>query len=155
MIDLAIPGRGHLRLSEVVLDYKGTLARDGPMLDQARRLLPRLAAELRVHVLTWDTFGTAQKELSGFPCALTLMLAEDQAQAKLELIQRLGAHHVVAVGNGRNDRLMLRAAALGIGVIGDEGIAVEALKEADVIARHIVDAFELLLHPRRLLADAS
>lgn len=152
MIDIAIPGYGELHLTELVCDYNGTLARDGMLLDHVRSRLPRLAKKLRIHVVTGDTFGTAHAELSGLPCAITVMPPDGQAEAKVELITNLGAHHVVAIGNGRNDRLMLAAAALGIGVIGDEGIATEALQASDVVARHIVDAFELLLETRRLIA---
>jgi soluble P-type ATPase len=59
---------------------------------------------------------------------------------------------VVAVGNGRNDRLMLEAAALGIAVIGDEGLAADAMQACDIVVRHIADALALLEDPRRLIA---
>jgi soluble P-type ATPase len=65
----------------------------------------------------------------------------------------MGAERVVAIGNGRNDRLMLEAAALGIAVIGDEGIAAEAASASDIVTRHIRDALQLLLEPRRLVAS--
>jgi soluble P-type ATPase len=58
----------------------------------------------------------------------------------------------VAIGNGRNDRLMLAAAVLGIGVVGGEGLAGEALRASGIVVRHIVDALELLPEPRRLIA---
>jgi soluble P-type ATPase len=47
---------------------------------------------------------------------------------------------------------MLREAALGIGVIGEEGISSSLIKEADIIVNDIVDAIGLVLHPERLLA---
>jgi soluble P-type ATPase len=58
----------------------------------------------------------------------------------------------VAIGNGRNDRLMLAAAVLGIGVVGGEGLAGEALRASGIVVRHIADALELLPEPRRLIA---
>lgn len=152
MIDVAIPGFGQLRLTTLVCDYNGTLARDGLLLDHVRTRLPRIAEKLRIHVVTGDTFGTVHKELRGIPCKIGVMPPEGQAEAKLDLVTRMGAQNIVAIGNGRNDRLMLAAAALGIGVIGDEGIAGEAQQASDVLVRHIVDAFELLLEPRRLVA---
>jgi soluble P-type ATPase len=64
----------------------------------------------------------------------------------------LGADHVVCVGNGRNDRLMLKEAALGIAVILQEGAAAETVAAADVVCTHIVSALELLHNPLRLTA---
>jgi soluble P-type ATPase len=64
----------------------------------------------------------------------------------------LGAEHVVAVGNGRNDVAMFEAAALGIAVLGPEGAAGVLLQVADVVVPDVYVALELLLHPRRLKA---
>jgi soluble P-type ATPase len=60
--------------------------------------------------------------------------------------------HVVAIGNGRNDRKMLDVAALGIAVCGAEGAAAETLQAGDIVVGRIVDALDLLLHPKRLMA---
>ena len=117
-----------------------------------RGRLVRVASTLRVQIITGDTFGTARDEVRGLPVELAVVPAEGQAEAKLELIKRHGIDRVVAFGNGRNDRLILAEAALGIGVFGDEGIATEALLASDVVVRHIADAFDLLLEPQRLLA---
>ncbi len=153
MIEVAIPGFGTLALDRLVCDYNGTLARDGHLLSEARARIERVAPALEVHVITGDTFGTAREELRGLAAQLVIVPAERQAEAKLELIRRDGAQRVVAFGNGRNDRLMLAEAALGVGIIGDEGIATEALVASDVVVRHIADAFDLLLEPRRLVAS--
>ena len=77
---------------------------------------------------------------------------QKQAEAKLDYIKKLGAHTVIAVGNGANDAAMLERAALGIAVIGPEGAAVKTLLFADVIAPDIHSALELLLFPKRLIA---
>jgi soluble P-type ATPase len=152
MIDIAIPGFGRLRLTELVCDFNGTLARDGRIVGDAREILQRVAAVLNIRVVTGDTFGSARAELGECPCEVTVLASERQAEAKGALIERLGADRTVAIGNGRNDRLMLASAALGIGVIGDEGIAREAMHASDVVCRHVVDALSLLLNPRRLVA---
>jgi len=59
---------------------------------------------------------------------------------------------VVAIGNGANDAAMLQEAALGIAVLGPEGLAAEALLAADVVVASIEDALDLLLRPHRLVA---
>jgi soluble P-type ATPase len=153
MIDVDVPGFGRLSLSELVCDFNGTLACDGRLLDDARVLLPRVASLVNVRVVTGDTFGSARKALHDYPCEVRLLGALDQARAKADFVAEIGAERVVAIGNGRNDRLMLEAAALGIGVIGDEGIAAEAASASDIVTRHIRDALQLLLEPRRLVAS--
>jgi soluble P-type ATPase len=58
----------------------------------------------------------------------------------------------VAVGNGRNDVLMLRAAALGIVVVGPEGASARAVEAADVVAGSMPHALALLAEPAMLTA---
>jgi soluble P-type ATPase len=152
VIDVTIPGFGRLVATDLICDFNGTLARDGRLLDSARVLLPRIADILDIHVVTGDTFGSAHAELHGCPCDVSVLASDHQARAKADLVASIGAERVVAIGNGRNDRLMLSTAALGIGVIGDEGIASEAAQAGDVVVRSIADALELLLDPRRLVA---
>jgi soluble P-type ATPase len=59
---------------------------------------------------------------------------------------------VVAIGNGANEFAMLRHAALGIAVLGGEGLALDCLNAANVIAPDIGTALDLLLRPCRLIA---
>lgn len=168
MIEITIPGYGNLRLEHLVLDYNGTLACDGKLPDEVRERLNSLAALLRVHVITADTFGVAQAQLraesrdvggaesralgGNVACDLTILPPDNQAEAKLAYVQSLGPETTVCIGNGRNDRLMLEKAALSVAVIGAEGAAVEAVTAADVVAGGILTALDMLLHPRRLVA---
>ena len=152
MLELRIPGHKPLSLLHLVLDYNGTIACDGRLIQGVRQRLELLDRSLEVHVLTADTFGNVQKELSGVPLRLTVIPGENQAEAKLDYLEQLGREHSVCIGNGRNDRLMLKVAALGIAVIQTEGAAVAAILEADIITLSILDAPDLLLHPLRLSA---
>ena len=106
----------------------------------------------RVHVLTADTFGSVRKALSGVGCHVEVISQKDQAEAKLEYVQRLGLENCVCMGNGRNDRLMLKNAALGVAVVQAEGSAVDAVLAADIVVADILDALDLLRHPLRLTA---
>ncbi len=152
MIDIAIPGYGRLALTELVCDFNGTLAAGGSLVPGVRERLPLLAAQLRIHVVTGDTFGTARAELAGLPCEISVLAPENQAEAKGRFVESLGASNVAALGNGRNDRLLLEASALAIGVCGREGIATEALQACDVVVTDAVDALDLLLETNRLVA---
>jgi soluble P-type ATPase len=152
MIEIEIPGYHTLRLDRLVLDFNGTLARDGRLIGGVRERLKELLELLEIHVLTADTFGTVCSELGDSGCILGLLPPDEQARGKLEYIRQLGPDGLACIGNGRNDRLMLGAAALGIAVVLEEGVAMEALQSADIVCRSIVDALDLLIHPLRLVA---
>jgi soluble P-type ATPase len=152
VIALDIPGFRNLRLEHLVLDYNGTLAIDGVPLPGVVAQLGVLTASLRIHVITADTFGRVRAELARLPLEIVITPDASQAEAKRDFVAGLGAHVVVAVGNGRNDRLMLAAAALGIAVVQREGASAEAFAAADIVAATIGDALELLQNPRRLVA---
>lgn len=152
MIAVDIPGFGELRLAHLVLDFNGTLAVDGRLLPGVADLLNDLADQLTIHVLTADTFGSAQAALAGVRSTVSVLPPGQQDLAKRVYVHRLGAKSCVAVGNGRNDRLMLQAAGLGIALLQEEGAAVATLTAADVVCRTIQDALALLANPRRLVA---
>lgn len=151
-MELDIPGYGNLRLSFLVLDYNGTLAYNGRLIPGAEDRLAELSKSFDVHILTADTFGNARQEVSGLHRNIAVIGKEHQARAKVDYVRRLGERETVALGNGRNDAMMLQEAALGIAVIQEEGCAVEALLAADIVTTSVVDALDLLLHPLRLTA---
>jgi P-type E1-E2 ATPase len=153
MIALDVPGFGALRLEHLAVDFNGTLAIDGKLLPGVSERLRTLSTGLAIHVVTADTHGTAARSLAGFPCSLEVLPVSGQAEAKRRFVVALGADRVVAIGNGRNDRLMLAAAGLGIAVVQAEGAAAATLAAGDLVAPTIADALDLLIHPLRLLAS--
>jgi soluble P-type ATPase len=152
MLELQIPGFNDLCLKHLVLDYNGTLACDGRPLKGVQERLDALSENLIIHILTADTFGTVQAQVTAWPCRVEVIPRDQEAEAKLRYVKSLGGKEVMAVGNGRNDRLMLKEAALGIAVVQTEGTAVEALQAADLVISGILEALDLLLHPQRLKA---
>ena len=152
MIDMTIPGFGRLQLNHLVLDYNGTLAVDGRMLPGVKMRLSELNRQFKVHVVTADTHGDVRDEMAGLPCLVHVLPSDRQAEAKRTYLETLGASAVAAVGNGRNDRLMLQAAAVGIGLIQGEGGFSAALSAADVVCTSILDALDLFRFPLRLTA---
>ncbi len=152
MIDVEIPGWGRLQLEHLVLDYNGTLAVDGCCCEGVRERLTALAAHLQVHIITADTFGRVAAEMDGVPCKVTVLPAENQDAGKLAYVNELGAGRTVSMGNGRNDRLMLEASALGVALILAEGACMRTLLAADVVCTSAADALDLLSHPLRLTA---
>lgn len=152
MLRIVIPGFNTLNLMHLILDYNGTLAYDGQLIRDVKASLESLSRNLQIHILTADTFGKARVELKGVDCKLSILPIENQDIGKLNYVSQLGAGRSVCIGNGRNDRLMLKKAALGIAVVQGEGAATEAVMGADIIAPNIISALELLNNPLRLTA---
>ena len=152
MIDIAIPGHDPLHLKYLVLDMNGTLALDGQLLPGVRERLELLSAQLEIWLISADTYGT----LSAIAPTLKVTLRRMEPQAgpaqKGALVEELGATQVAAIGNGANDAEMLRRAALGIAVLGPEGLAAACLNAADLLVPNIEAALDLLLRSRRLVA---
>jgi len=152
MIEINIPGNKILQLEHLVLDYNGTIAFDGALIDGVKESLAELSQMLTVHVITADTFGSVKKALEDIDCKLVVIPLEHQDAAKLEYVKNLGREQTVSMGNGLNDRLMLKVSALGVAVIQGEGAAFETLASADVVCKDILSALSLLIHPLRLIA---
>ena len=83
---------------------------------------------------------------------LAILPAEGQDVGKLNYVEQLGTGTAVCIGNGRNDGLMLKAAALGLAVLQEEGAAVQTVMAADVVTPNILAALDLLIQPLRLIA---
>lgn len=152
MILVDIPGFQNLELAHLVCDYNGTLALDGELLPGVADLLASLAPTIQIHIITADTFGLAHVQLADLPIELIITPTESQAKTKLQFVTDLGAETVVAIGNGRNDRKMLKAAAIGIALIQREGGSAQSIANADLVCTSIVDALDLLRNPKRLIA---
>jgi soluble P-type ATPase len=152
MIEIEIPGCAGFKFKYIVLDYNGTLAVDGGLLPGVKSTLKALARDLEVHIITADTFGKVRSRLEDVPCTISVLPPENQDRGKLDYVRSLGAQHTVAIGNGRNDKFMLKEAVLGIAVILGEGCAVETLCSADVVCTDILSALELLMNPLRIAA---
>lgn len=152
MIEVDIPGFGPVRIAHVVTDFTGTLSVDGTLVPGVRERLVGLSGLLRLHVLTADTFGRARGELEGLDCEFLLLTGDDHDVQKEQYVMQLGPENVAALGNGNNDRRMLKAARVGIAVCLKEGCSKDALTSADVIVTSANDALDLVLNPTRLKA---
>jgi len=151
-IPIDIPGFGRRQIHTLLSDYTGTLARGGRLEAAVRELLARLAELIDIHVLTADTFGFAEHELQGLSLNCH-RLADDRQDVQKEAFGRsVGLKHCVVLGNGNNDRLLLKAAkqagGLAIAVDNGDGCATEALLNSDLFIVGAVNALTLLLEPK-------
>jgi len=152
MFTLDIPGFGSVRLEHLVSDFTGTLSVDGRLLPGVKERLNKIAKLFKVHILTADTFGKARGALRGVKCEIQILEGKRHDIQKRDYVRMLGAEKVIALGNGKNDRGMLRAARIGVAVCLKEGCAAEAITSADIVVTSPVDACDLLLKPKRCKA---
>ena len=152
MIDIHIPGFRQVTVAHLVLDFNGTLACDGILAEGVRELLVRLSRDVQIHILTADTHGNAAAACEGLPCRLVVLPEGAQDVSKRDYVRDLGADRTICIGNGRNDRLMVREAAVGICVIGEEGASAETAAASHALCRSPREALSLLANPRRLVA---
>jgi soluble P-type ATPase len=149
MIRIDIPQRGIIELQHAVFDVNGTLAIDGMPFPGVVDRLQDLGAHLSLHALTAGTHGNIVEleRTLGLPLHII-----NSAEEKAHYMQQLGPEHVIAIGNGMNDVGMLRLAAIGVAILGAEGMAVRLLQTADLVVCSPLDAIDLLLKPKRLVA---
>jgi soluble P-type ATPase len=152
MISISIPGWGNMEIENIVLDLNGTIATDGKISSEVKEKINPLSDKAKIYILTADTQGTASEESSDMGVELLKVSEKDSAEVKLRVLESLDPTRTVAIGNGNNDHLILKEAALGIAVLGDEGLSVSAMKNSDIIVKNISDALDLFLRPKRLIA---
>ena len=151
MLNIQIPGREMLTLSHLVLDYNGTIAKDGEIIEGIRPRLAELSKDLAIYVITADTHGTAAKKCEGLPLQVLTFPTTEVGKIKAEQVQQMTGG-VITIGNGFNDIQMSDAADLSICVMGTEGCCAALLAHTDVVVTSIEDALDLLLIPGRLRA---
>lgn len=156
MIRLDIPGFGLREVSRVVTDYTGTHAFAGALRPGVKTRLAQLAQLVDVHILTSDTFGTAERELGELPITLRLLSGERHDEQKRAYVLERDPQRMAAFGNGNNDRLLLKtvrdAGGLAIAVDNGEGCAIDTIVAANLLVHGSENALDLLLDGNRCKA---
>lgn len=141
-----------MNIDNLLLDYNGTIAKDGKVILGARKILTELAKELNIYVITADTNQSVVEELVGLPLKIIIIDGINEAEEKLKALRKLGEDKTAVAGNGNNDILILKESILGIGIINDEGISSGAILNSDIVVKSLEDALSLFLKPKRLRA---
>jgi len=152
MIELNIPGITNLIIEHAIFDMNGTLSENGLITGQVKELLNELSNLVTIQIITSDTFGNAHESVKGINAELKIISGNNSAQKKKELVYKLGYSGTVVIGNGYNDHAMFKQGVIGIGIIGNEGLAVKAALHCDIIVNSIENAIGLLLNPKKLIA---
>jgi len=124
----------------------------GNLLDGVAEKLHQLGDCYKIFLLTADMHGNGKSISNDHNMTLIRIESNNEAFSKGEFINELGPGDVVAIGAGSNDSMMLELAALGIAVLGPEGLSTSAMNAADIVVPSILAALDLLLFPNRLTA---
>ncbi len=149
---LSIPGFGDYDIEKLILDLNGTITLDGKIIDGVFERIKELSKSFSIFVATADTNRNAKDIVKGLNVRLFKIEKGKEKEQKFELLLKIGKDKTVAVGNGANDSLILREAAVGICVVGKEGAAKEAILSSDIVVFDIKDALDILLFPKRAIA---
>ncbi len=138
---IKLPGRGISEIKNLVFDFNGTLAENGKLSDGGKEVLKRLSKDYRIYIATSDTLGSAGNELKGYNVNIITVKSGSE---KLELVMKLGYSSTISIGNGNNDKSMLKKAVVGIAVIGSDGATPDAINSADIVVSDIKKVIPLL-----------
>lgn len=152
MVIAEIPGREDLRVECIVMDLNGTISQRGHIAKGTKERIRRLAQKANLFVLTADTRGNASDLLEGFPVTMKILASENEGQEKADFVKHLGSEKVVYIGNGANDERAMKAAKLGICVMGNEGCYTPTALVSQILVPTIDEALDLLLFPKQLVA---
>lgn len=152
MITYEIPGRNKIDIKHLVLDYNGTIAIDGKLIQGVEDLILEISKYLEVHILTADTYGSVRKECSHLKAQIKTFPKENAGELKKDIVKKLGSSQCICVGNGYNDIPMVKEAILSIAVLEGEGTSGKLIGNTDIVARSIKEALEIILSKNKVKA---
>lgn len=144
--------KSQIEIENLMLDFNGTMAKDGMLLPNVKKVINEISKMLKIHIVTADTFGSIETQVKDIDCILHIVEPQNQAIAKLNYLQSINPDRTICIGNGFNDELMLKESKIGIAVVQAEGASIFAIKSSDIVCFSIVDALELIINPLRLVA---
>ena len=151
MLRYEIPGRESLEISTLLLDYNGTIARDGILIPELIGRIKELQKDLKVLVLTADTYGNVRSQCEPHGIEVRTFPSAGAGEFKEQIARSFGPG-VCSLGNGYNDCGLLEASDLAIAVLDDEGIYAGLIAHADILVKSPMDGLDLLLKKDRLRA---
>lgn len=152
MLIYKIPGRADIEIDNVVFDYNGTIAVDGKLIAGVAELMAELVEQVKVYVLTADTYGTVKKECHHMNVEVLTFPIENAGESKRKIVKQLKGERTLCVGNGFNDIAMFQEATLSVAVIEGEGACGKCLLNADIVTRSIVETISIILDQNKVKA---
>ena len=107
MMKTQIPGWGELEIKNLILDFNGTIAKDGKVLEGVKELLGKIhEAGIEIYVVTADTNGTVAAECETLPVHVKIFGSDTVARDKRCLCQELGCRNTASIGRRSGQRCL-------------------------------------------------
>jgi soluble P-type ATPase len=94
MFEVDITGFGLAPVGHLVSNFTGTLSVDGKLLLGVKGNLNSISKNLKVHIITADTFGKAWSQLKGINCEGCVLEGSDQGVQKATTAHGTLSHKV-------------------------------------------------------------
>ncbi len=151
-MEIKISGFGDYKIRNVVFDLNGTLMTDGKISKNVDDRIKQLSGMLNILIASSDIHGNLEDIAIKLGVKFCRLNPGTTAQQKLQIVRDLGPDSTIAIGNGSNDESMLREAAIGIAIIGEEGGSSKAIMAADIVCYDICHAIDCILNSTRIIA---
>ena len=152
MIVYDIPGRGKVEIENIILDYNGTIAVEGQLIEGVQEKLLDIKDKLKIHIVTADTYGTVEKQCEDIGINVITFPKENAGESKKLILENLGKEKTICVGNGFNDIEMFKNCKISIAIIEKEGCSGKLLLHADIVTKSIIDALNIILNENMMKA---
>ncbi len=139
-----------LKLDTLILDLNGTITIDGKLIPWVKDKILALQKEWwTVLLCSGDTQWTAAK-IAQWLWA-TLYICKNQNDKK-NVLKKHKTKHCATIGNGHIDLKLMEKCSLSIAVIQAEWCYSKSMLSSDIVCTNIIDALDILLLPKRLIA---
>jgi len=148
-----IPNYKRLEIENILLDINGTIQFSGKISEELKQKIIELKQKFQIILISADTRGNLKEIASELGVNYEkLTKKRSEREQKEKIVEKYNKENTIAIGNGNNDELMLKKAALGIAIIGSEGASIKAITSADIIVTNPIDAIDLILDEKKLIA---
>lgn len=148
-----IPNYKRLEIENILLDINGTIQFSGKISEELKQKIIELKQKFQIILISADTRGNLKEIASELGVNYEkLTKKRSEREQKEKIVEKYNKENTIAIGNGNNDELMLKKAALGIAIIGSEGASIKAINSADIIVTNPIDAIDLILDEKKLIA---
>lgn len=152
MIKLDIPAYKNIEINNIVLDFNGTIAEDGIIIENVSEKIIQLSKYVDIYIVTADTNGTVKVQCEDLPVKIRVFNCGEALKNKRSIIREIYKKGTIAIGNGNNDTGMFEESEIAIAILGKEGCATKAILKSDIVVKNIIDAFDLILNSNRIKA---
>ncbi len=148
-----IPNFGRCEIHNILLDLNGTLTQFGKYPTELSSLISEVKKVFDIYVISANTRGNLDQIANELGIkAIHIPKSKSEKESKLTSLLVLKPEHTIVIGNGNNDIEIITQSKIGIGILGKEGISIQALISSDIVVQNISDAFKILLDEKALIA---